>query len=182
MYLYCQFPFRCNIVSDLDLQCIDVGHTRVFGVPIAEVLSRPGNKYNIPIVIQVSNSFDVIERIKNCISHLDCYGLEVEGIFRLTGSASLVQYFKEQFDHGKRQFLHQADTAIQQIPYSFSGVDVDLLQCPDPHTVASLLKLYLRELPEPLLTYELYDNFIAIADLGEPNSANSQNSIIRPQR
>ena len=29
------------------------------------------------------------------------------------------------------------------------------------HTIASLLKLYLRELPEPLLTYELFDEFIA---------------------
>ena len=29
------------------------------------------------------------------------------------------------------------------------------------HAVASLLKLYLRELPEPLLTYDLYPDFIA---------------------
>lgn len=33
----------------------------------------------------------------------------------------------------------------------------------DVHTIAGLLKLYLRELPEPLLTYELYDEWIRVA-------------------
>ncbi len=32
---------------------------------------------------------------------------------------------------------------------------------PDIHVVTSLLKLYLRELTDPLLTFELYDGFIA---------------------
>lgn len=31
----------------------------------------------------------------------------------------------------------------------------------DPHVIANLLKQYLRDLPEPLLTFELYDCFIA---------------------
>lgn len=37
----------------------------------------------------------------------------------------------------------------------------DLDVCKTPHSVAALLKLYLRELPEPLLTFELYDCFMA---------------------
>ena len=35
----------------------------------------------------------------------------------------------------------------------------------DPHVCASLLKQYLRELPEPLLTFELYECFLAAACL-----------------
>jgi hypothetical protein len=31
----------------------------------------------------------------------------------------------------------------------------------DPHAVTGILKLYLRELPTPLLTYELFDQFIS---------------------
>ncbi|MBP5977877.1 hypothetical protein HW132_35570 [Brasilonema sp. CT11] len=31
----------------------------------------------------------------------------------------------------------------------------------DIHNVAGLLKLFFRELPEPLLTFELYESFIA---------------------
>lgn len=30
----------------------------------------------------------------------------------------------------------------------------------DIHSVASLLKMYFRELPNPLLTYQLYDKFV----------------------
>ena len=39
------------------------------------------------------------------------------------------------------------------------------LNIEDPHVVAGLLKQYLRELPEPLLTFELYDCFLAAAGL-----------------
>lgn len=45
--------------------------------------------------------------------------------------------------------------------YLLSGEDVDLGICRDPHTVASLLKQYLRELPEPILTFDMYDSYIA---------------------
>jgi len=41
--------------------------------------------------------------------------------------------------------------------------DVDLTG-EDVHTVASVLKLYLRELPKPLLTYDLYNDFIESAE------------------
>lgn len=33
------------------------------------------------------------------------------------------------------------------------------------HTVASLLKLYLRELPEPVIPFHKYDEFLASAKL-----------------
>ena len=71
---------------------------------------------------------------------MDCYGLEVEGIIRLSGRLSQIEYFKDLYNQ---------------------GLPVDLKSCPDPHTIAGLLKLYLRELPEPLLTFDLYDKIIA---------------------
>ncbi len=42
-----------------------------------------------------------------------------------------------------------------------AGEDVDLFECTDPHVIAGLLKLYLRELPDPLLTHKRYDAFIS---------------------
>ena len=42
------------------------------------------------------------------------------------------------------------------------GSAVSLLEC-DPHLVAGLLKVFLIELPEPLLTFDLYDEFIEAA-------------------
>lgn len=35
----------------------------------------------------------------------------------------------------------------------------------DVHTVASLLKLYLRELPEPVIPYAKYEDFLSCAKL-----------------
>lgn len=35
----------------------------------------------------------------------------------------------------------------------------------DVHTVASLLKLYLRELPEPVIPFQKYEEFLACAKL-----------------
>lgn len=39
------------------------------------------------------------------------------------------------------------------------GKDIDLKKF-SPHTVAGTMKLYLRELPEPLLSYQFYSAFI----------------------
>ena len=36
----------------------------------------------------------------------------------------------------------------------------DEIHVRDIHCVSSLLKLYFRELPNPLLTYQLYDKFV----------------------
>jgi hypothetical protein len=41
-----------------------------------------------------------------------------------------------------------------------TGQSISLDGETEVHAVASLLKLYLRELPEPLLTYHLFDDFI----------------------
>lgn len=63
----------------------------------------------------------------------------VEGIFRLSGSAVLIQEYKQRFDNGE---------------------DVSFENESDPHAVSGLFKLYFRELPEPVMTWEQYDNFI----------------------
>lgn len=65
----------------------------------------------------------------------------IEGIFRVSGSRMQVTILKCQIDEGH---------------------DVNLNDCKDPYVIAHLLKQYLRELPEPLLTYKLYKSFIAI--------------------
>jgi len=66
-------------------------------------------------------------------------GLDKEGIFRLSGSATAIESLKRSFNEGQ---------------------DVDLSKCPDTHIVCGLLKQFLRELREPLLTFELYDTFL----------------------
>jgi hypothetical protein len=47
------------------------------------------------------------------------------------------------------------------------GGQVDLNKSGNPHIVSSLLLLFLEELPEPLLTFDMYDEFM---ELSEPLS------------
>ena len=47
----------------------------------------------------------------------------------------------------------------------------------DTHTVASLLKLYLRELPEPVVPFSQYDCFLACTKLLSKDDATVSNRI-----
>ncbi|KAL6065061.1 Beta-chimaerin [Balamuthia mandrillaris] len=74
----------------------------------------------------------------------------VEGLFRVSGLLQDINTIKKRFDKGKK-------------------VDLDKLSKGDVHTVAGVLKLYLRELDIPLLTFELYDCFGVAMELGQEN-------------
>uniref|UniRef100_A0A9J8A152 Rho GTPase-activating protein 44 n=1 Tax=Cyprinus carpio carpio TaxID=630221 RepID=A0A9J8A152_CYPCA len=77
--------------------------------------------------------------IEACVTMLlDC-GLQEEGLFRVAPSASKLKKLKASLDCGVLDFQE----------YSA-----------DPHAIAGALKSYLRELPEPLLTFDLYDDWI----------------------
>ena len=45
------------------------------------------------------------------------------------------------------------------------GLTVKFEDSTDPHVVAGLLKLYVRELPDPLLPFESYNDFISINEV-----------------
>lgn len=51
------------------------------------------------------------------------------------------------------------DTSITRVHFSVLCSNTDV------HTVASLLKLYLRELPEPVIPFHKYDEFLTCAKL-----------------
>ena len=79
--------------------------------------------------------------IEMCIGWL-LNSLNEEGLFRIPGSTSKVRKLKNAFDAG----------ILDPEEY-----------CRDTHTIAGTLKSYLRELPEPLLTYNLYNEWISAA-------------------
>ncbi|XP_071132289.1 rho GTPase-activating protein 44-like isoform X8 [Mytilus edulis] len=88
---------------------------------------------------------DVALVIEACIvTIIEGGGMEEEGLFRIAGMASRVKKLKTSFDAGV--------------------VDMDEYAL-DIHSVAGALKQYLRELPEPLLTYYLYQDFINVLSL-----------------
>ena len=65
--------------------------------------------------------------------------LETEGLFRRSSSANVVKMVQTRFNKG------------EVVPFSLER---------DVHTAAVIIKTFLRELEEPLLTFQLYDHII----------------------
>uniref|UniRef100_A0A3P9JVW2 Rho GTPase-activating protein 44 n=1 Tax=Oryzias latipes TaxID=8090 RepID=A0A3P9JVW2_ORYLA len=82
--------------------------------------------------------------IEACVTMLLECGMQEEGLFRVAPSASKLKKLKASLDCG----------VIDVQEYSS-----------DPHAIAGALKSYLRELPEPLMTTELYDEWIQASNI-----------------
>ncbi|XP_077525010.1 GTPase-activating protein CdGAPr isoform X1 [Amblyomma americanum] len=89
---------------------------------------------------------DVPLVLTSCAKFIEQFGI-VDGIYRLSGVTSNIQKLRVTFDEDRVPDLNEEE--IRQ----------------DIHCVASLLKMYFRELPNPLLTYQLYDKFVAAMQL-----------------
>lgn len=87
-------------------------------------------------------------------------GMNEEGLFRLSGSADDVTALRLRWDTGAFPLLPIAlHTARCCDPNQSAGKTVDLSKF-GVHVIAATLKLYLRELPEPLICERFYSAFI----------------------
>ncbi|PRP89314.1 lim domain protein [Planoprotostelium fungivorum] len=109
---------------------VDSQAKKVYGVALDTVMSQPGNKGHA-----------VLPVIEKMVTYILNNGINNEGLFRLSGSATYMEETKNLIDRGKDP--------------EWKGVDIN--------AVAGLLKLWLRELPEPLLTFQHYDDWIQVA-------------------
>ncbi|XP_028599485.2 rho GTPase-activating protein 24 isoform X2 [Podarcis muralis] len=96
--------------------------------------------------------------VEQCVDFIRLRGLKEEGLFRLPGQANLVKELQDAFDCGEKP-LFDRNT--------------------DVHTVASLLKLYLRELPEPVIPYAKYEDFLACAKLLSKEEETGLNELVK---
>ncbi|KAI5623178.1 rho GTPase-activating protein 17 isoform X1, partial [Silurus asotus] len=94
------------------------------------------------------SSREIALPIEACVMMLLETGMKEEGLFRITAGASKLKKLKAALD-----------CSTSQLEEFYS----------DPHAVAGALKSYLRELPEPLMTYELYDEWIQASNISDPD-------------
>ncbi|MCO5590828.1 hypothetical protein L7F22_044803 [Adiantum nelumboides] len=100
---------------------------RVFGVPLETVVQRQRGSRAVPQIVI------------NCVDYISTSGLNAENIFKSHGNQQVVQNLRYCFEEGKSHWS-------MVIPNGTSPLDV-----------AALLKRYLQMLPEPLLTYPVYN-------------------------
>jgi len=77
--------------------------------------------------------------VQKCIQEVEMRGMDFEGIYRKSGGTIQMRQIQDEFERGDDvQFSPELDIC----------------------SVTSVLKQYLRNLPNPLITYEVYDRFI----------------------
>lgn len=81
--------------------------------------------------------------VHKCVDFIRAHGLVEEGLFRLPGQAKNVADLKDAFNRGDIPELEANKAEV--------------------HSVASVLKSYLRELPEPLIPYDYFEVFLTAA-------------------
>ncbi|NXK68978.1 RHG25 protein, partial [Sylvietta virens] len=96
--------------------------------------------------------------VQKCTEFIREHGVGEEGIFRLPGQDNLVRQLRDAFDAGERPSFHR-DT--------------------DVHTVASLFKLYLRELPEPVVPWLQYEDFLLCGQALEADETKGHQELLK---
>ncbi|XP_058649481.1 rho GTPase-activating protein 17a isoform X2 [Onychostoma macrolepis] len=94
------------------------------------------------------SSREIALPIEACVMMLLETGMKEEGLFRIAAGASKLKKLKAALD-----------CSTSQLEEFYS----------DPHAVAGALKSYLRELPEPLMSYQLYDEWIQASNVPDPD-------------
>ncbi|TSP09096.1 Rho GTPase-activating protein 45 [Bagarius yarrelli] len=80
--------------------------------------------------------------IKKCIQEIERRALRMKGIYRVNGVKTRVEKLCQAFENGKEL--------------------VELSQA-SPHDISNVLKLYLRQLPEPIMPFSMYNKLMGLA-------------------
>ncbi|XP_074598323.1 rho GTPase activating protein at 100F isoform X2 [Brevipalpus obovatus] len=104
--------------------------TPLFGSPLETVVNRENSGLSVPLIV------------KKCTAEIEARGIDLVGIYRLCASSVRKKILREEFEKD---------------PVS---VDLSAENVPDINVVSSLLKDYIRELPEPLFTKALFDMMV----------------------
>eukprot|EP01114_Cavostelium_apophysatum_P014852 TRINITY_DN3948_c0_g1_i1.p1 TRINITY_DN3948_c0_g1~~TRINITY_DN3948_c0_g1_i1.p1 ORF type:complete len:463 (+),score=84.50 TRINITY_DN3948_c0_g1_i1:184-1572(+) len=119
--------------------------TQLFKGRSAKVSEIFGVELDVLLQRDIDNG--MVPMFQQCIAFLKANGLEEEGLFRVSGSFSDIEHLRKAFESGKN--LEITDTSV--------GV----------HAVSSLLKKFLRELPEPLIPFQRQSSFLKALECEE---------------
>lgn len=123
----------------------------MFGISLEELYERDGTA--VPMIVY------------QCFQAIELFGLDMEGIYRLSGSANHINQMKSLFDNGQCSSIFLSTMARANNVIDSSQVDFTNPEnfYHDVNSVAGLLKQFFRDLPDPLFTSSYYSDFINAA-------------------
>uniref|UniRef100_A0A3Q2FQM4 Rho GTPase activating protein 12 n=1 Tax=Cyprinodon variegatus TaxID=28743 RepID=A0A3Q2FQM4_CYPVA len=80
--------------------------------------------------------------VKMCIDHVENNGLYIDGLYRVSGNLAVIQKLRFAVNHDEKVNLGDG-------------------KWEDIHVITGALKMFFRELPEPLFTYALFSDFVS---------------------
>ncbi|XP_021233445.1 rho GTPase-activating protein 27-like isoform X4 [Numida meleagris] len=87
--------------------------------------------------------------VQQCIHSVERRGLDIDGLYRVSGNLATIQKLRYKVDHEEH-------------------LDLDDGRWEDVHVITGALKLFFRELPEPLVPFAHFDKFIAAIKMQDP--------------
>uniref|UniRef100_A0A0P6J3N2 Rho GTPase-activating protein 27 isoform a n=1 Tax=Heterocephalus glaber TaxID=10181 RepID=A0A0P6J3N2_HETGA len=87
--------------------------------------------------------------VQQCVHAVEARGLDTDGLYRISGNLATIQKLRYHVDHDER-------------------LDLDDGRWTDVHVLTGALKLFLRELPEPLFPFSHFSQFLAAIKLQDP--------------
>ncbi|XP_048871359.1 rho GTPase-activating protein 27-like isoform X4 [Brienomyrus brachyistius] len=108
------------------------------------------NVFGCPLVTLCAQERTTIPRfVEKCINAVEKRGLDIDGLYRVSGNLAVIQKLRHKADHDE--------------------LDLEDGQWEDVHVITGALKLFFRELPEPLFPYSYFNNFIAAIKISDYN-------------
>ncbi|XP_068942557.1 rho GTPase-activating protein 12 isoform X5 [Petaurus breviceps papuanus] len=95
---------------------------------------------NLANLCQKENS-TVPKFVKLCIEHVEEHGLDIDGIYRVSGNLAVIQKLRFAVNHDEK-------------------LDLNDSKWEDIHVITGALKMFFRELPEPLFTFNHFNDFV----------------------
>ncbi|MBN3311679.1 RHG12 protein, partial [Atractosteus spatula] len=80
--------------------------------------------------------------VKMCIDHVENKGLSVDGLYRVSGNLAVIQKLRFAVNHDEK-------------------VNLEDSKWEDIHVTTGALKMFFRELPEPLFTHAYFEDFVS---------------------
>ncbi|XP_059180948.1 rho GTPase-activating protein 27 isoform X2 [Centropristis striata] len=108
----------------------------VFGCPLATLCTQ--ERTTVP-------SF-----VEKCIKAVEKRGLDIDGLYRVSGNLAVIQKLRFKADHEE--------------------LDLEDGQWEDVHVITGALKLFFRELPEPLFPFSHFNKFISAIRIPDYNT------------
>ncbi|XP_053611265.1 unconventional myosin-IXa-like isoform X4 [Plodia interpunctella] len=140
---YMKVNTQCRKDSAAIVGVLDVSGREQYGV-----VTR-GLVFGVPLCELPTGDSNIPIVVDRLITTIEMTGLYNEGLYRKSGLSSKVRELRRLLDERPEEGVERLDT------YAV-------------HVRASVLKGFFRDLPEPLLTFDLYDDFILAADITDP--------------